>query len=274
MHLLKMIFGWYIKASIHVSLALVSLVAFTGLIFAVEVSHHYLLALFFGSIAAYNGIKYGLEPGKHPYRIPGGFSALVLISLLCLVIAFYHLSYLPPHVWVLLMVCGGITALYAIPLMPGLKNLRSRGVLKVVLVALVWTLASLWIPVWDFPEIGHWDLTVESAQRLLWVSLLMLPFEIRDMHLDPAYLRTIPQRWGIGITRRLAWAGVLLFVGATWLKDVIAPGELLCKAIVGLLVGFSVTFARERQGPYYASFWVEGIPVAALLLLALLQKEW
>jgi len=269
-----MVFGWYIKASLHVSLALVSLVAFTGLIFGIDISHHYLLAMFFGSVAAYNGIKYGLEPGKHPYRVPGGFSALVLLSLLCLVISLYHLSYLPPHVWILLMICGGITALYAIPLMPGLKNLRSRGILKVVLVAVVWTLASLWIPVWGTLEAGDWDLTVEGFQRLIWVSLLMLPFEIRDMHQDPPELRTIPQRWGIGITRRLAWTGVILFVGATWLKDATAPGEFLCKTVIGLLTGFSVTFAREKQGRYYASFWVEGIPVAACLLLVILQKAW
>lgn len=271
MHLLRMVFGWYIKASIHVSLALVSLVAFTGRIFGIGVSHHYLLALFFGSIAAYNGIKYGLEPGKHPYRVPGGFTALVLLSLLSLTAALYHLSYLPPHVWILLMICGGITALYAVPLMPGLRNLRSRGVLKVVLVALVWTLASLWIPLWGSPEAGSWDLKVESFQRLIWVILLMLPFEIRDMHHDPPDLRTIPQRWGIGVTRRLAWAGVVLFVGATWLKDTSDSGEFLTKFLVGILMGISVTFAREKQKPYYASFWVEAIPIAAWLLLMLLQ---
>ena len=272
MHLVRLVFGWYIKASIHVSLALVSLVAFTGRIFEAEVSHHYLLALFFGSTAAYNGIKYGLEPGRHPYRVPGGFTALLLLSLLFLTVALYHLSYLPLHVWILLMVCGGITALYAVPLKPGHRNLRSRGVLKVVLVALVWTLASLWIPVWGSPEAGGWDLIIESFQRLVWVILLMLPFEIRDMHKDPPNLRTIPQRWGIGVTRGLAWAGVVLFVGATWLKDATVSGEFLCKTVVGILMGISVTFAREQQGPYYASFWVEGIPIGAWLLLVLLQQ--
>ena len=90
MHLIRLVFGWYIKASIHVSLALVSLVAFTGRIFGIEVSLHYFLALFFGSIAAYNGIKYGLEPGRHPYRVPGGFTALIVLSLFCLAVALYH----------------------------------------------------------------------------------------------------------------------------------------------------------------------------------------
>ncbi len=271
MHLPEQVFGWYIKASIHVALALVSMVAFTGLIFGIEVSHHYLLALFFGSIASYNGIKYGLEPAKHPYRVPGGFRTLVLLSLGSLGVAFYHLLFLPPYVWFLLMVCGAITVLYAVPLKPGIANLRSRGVLKVLLVALVWTLASLWIPVWGSPGAAGWDLTIESFQRLVWVALLMLPFEIRDMLRDPAHLRTIPQRWGIGFTRRLAWAGVILFIGATWLKDTPATGEFLCKAAAGILTGLSVTFAGEQQGRYYASFWVEGIPIGAWALLALLQ---
>jgi hypothetical protein len=156
--------------------------------------------------------------------------------------------------------------------MPGQKNLRSVGILKVLLVAQVWTLASLWIPVWGLVEAGDWDLAVESSQRLVWVFLLMLPFEIRDMHQDPPELRTIPQRWGVGATRRLAWAGVLFFVGATMLKDTLAPGELICKTVIGFLMGFSVTFAGEEQGRYYASFWVEGIPVFAWVLLFLLQK--
>ena len=36
------------------------------------------------------------------------------------------------------------------------------------LVALVWTLASLWIPVWGVREAGDRDLAVETVQRLIW----------------------------------------------------------------------------------------------------------
>ena len=272
MHFPARIFNWYIKASIHVSLALVCLVGFTARVLEVPVSPHYYLALFFGSVAAYNGIKYGVEPGRHPYRIPGGFTALVLLSLLSLTAALYYLSFLPPYVWLGLLLCGAITALYALPVIPGFPNLRSRGVLKVFLVALVWTLASVGIPVWGTKGAGGWDVGVEAFQRMLWVVLLMLPFEIRDMHHDPPGLRTIPQRWGVPFTRRLAWVGALLFIAATWLKDSPATGEFLCKAVTGVLTASFVAFARERQRPYYASFWVEGIPVFALFLLLLLQS--
>ena len=81
---LKLFFEWYVRASFHVSLALVSLVAFTGQVFGQGISPHYYWALFLGSVATYNGIKYGLEAGKHKYRIPGGLRILILLSFLCL----------------------------------------------------------------------------------------------------------------------------------------------------------------------------------------------
>ena len=272
MHLLRTVFHWYIKASIHVSLALVSLVLFSGKVMDVEISGHYVLSLFFGSVAAYNGIKYGLEPRKHTYAIPGGLRNLTLFSIGCLVFSLYHLSFLPIRTWLLILACGVITSLYALPVIPGTRNLRSIGLLKVFLVALVWTLASLWVPVWGELGAGSWDLQVESFQRLVWVFLLMLPFEIRDMHVDPPSLQTIPQRWGIGGTRRIAWAGVLLFIGASWLKDSPVPGELLSKSLTGLLMWLAVVFSTERKKRYFASFWVEGIPVVALLLLCLFGR--
>ena len=264
---MKAIFKWYIRGSLHVSLALISLVAYSGLVMDVPVSIHYFLALFFGSIAGYNGIKYGLEPAKHRFRVPGGLRYLAVFSLGCLVYAVYHLSYLPPVVWILLMVCGGITAVYAIPLMPGQRNLRSFGLVKVLMVSLVWTTTSLWIPVWGYFEAISWDLYVESLQRLLWVFLLMLPFEIRDMHRDPPSLRTIPQRYGIKGTRRIAWFGVILFVGGTLLKDLPTQGELASKVITGLLMGLATSRAPVSDKGYFSSFWVEGIPVVSVVLL-------
>lgn len=269
MHRAKKVFQWYIQASIHVSLALMALLAFTAQVLEVAVSRHYYTALFFGGIAAYNGIKYGLERGKHTYRIPGGLRLLIPFSLACGVFALYHLFFLPAYVWLLAMACGVLTAMYALPVMPGMRNLRSMGLLKIFIVALVWTIATVWIPVWGLPNLPAWDVHVESFQRLLWVFLLMLPFEIRDMKVDPPAIRTIPRRLGIRKTRRIAWLGVMVFVASTFLKDNLVQGEFLTKAVTGLLMGLAVANAAEDQPGYYASFWVEGIPVVSLMLLIL-----
>ncbi len=92
----------------------------------------------------------------------------------------------------------------------------------------------------------------------------MLPFEVRDMRVDPEALRTLPRRLGLGGTRLLGWAGALVFVVATLFKDAYSMGEFLAKGVGGLLTGLGVFFSREDQPPHYASFWVEAIPIAAL----------
>ena len=262
-----MVFHWYIRGSIHVSLCLLALVGFSSAVFDSEVSVAYYLALFFGSIAGYNAIKFGPESGKY-WRLVGGERPFVIVlSALSLGMGIYYLLQLPQGVWLHFLLAGLITALYAVPLKPGWVNLRSYGFLKVMLVALVWTILSVWAPLWGMNNLVNWDVGVESFQRILWVFLLMLPFEIRDLKTDPPQMKSIPQRFGLRATRNMAWGIAFLFALATGMKDSPAAGEYEVKIVVALLMGLSITFARERQHSYYAAFWVEGIPLAALGLL-------
>ena len=266
-----MVFHWYVRASIHVSLCLAALVGFTALIFDYRVPTSYYLALFFGSIAGYNAIKYRLEYRKNAGGVPGGFSLLILLSLLSLGLGCYFLIHLPPGVWAFFITASLITGLYSIPLKTGGVSLRSYGFLKVILVALVWTILSVWAPLWGFTEVPSWDIGVESFQRMLWVFLLMLPFEIRDMRTDPPELRSIPQRLGIPLTRWIGWGVALVFALATWFKDAPAASEFAAKVLIAVLLGLSIAFASEKQNRYYAAFWVEGIPIAALGILLLFK---
>jgi hypothetical protein len=63
----------------------------------------------------------------------------------------------------------------------------------------------------------------------------------------------------------------LIFTLATWLKDGPGAGEFAVKAAIAVLLGLSIAFASEKQNRYYAAFWVEGIPIAALGLLLLFK---
>ncbi|MGB5315995.1 MAG: hypothetical protein WBN56_08325 [Robiginitalea sp.] len=271
MQLFRMVFQWYVRASIHVSLCLLALVGFTGIVFDCKVPVAYYLALFFGSIAGYNTIKYGLESRKHWRLVPGERRFVMAGSLLSFGMGCYFLMQLPPSVWILFLIAGLITALYAVPLKPGGLNLRSYGLLKVLLVALVWTVLSVWAPLWNLKDLTDWDTGIESFQRMLWVFLLMLPFEIRDMKSDALRMKSIPQRFGLRVTRNMAWGIAVLFALATGMKDTPAVGEYAVKIIVAVLMGLSVSFASEKQHRYYAAFWVEGIPLAALALLLWFQ---
>jgi hypothetical protein len=262
-----MVFKWYIRGSIHVSLCLLALVGFSSAIFDSEVPKAYYLALFFGSIAGYNTIKFGPESGKYWPLVGGERRFVIVLSALSFGVGIYYLVQLSLWVCLLFLLAGLITALYALPLKPGGVNLRSYGFLKVMLVALVWTILSVWAPLWGLNNLANWDVGVESFQRILWVFLLMLPFEIRDLRTDPPQMKSIPQRFGLRATRNMAWGIAVLFVLATGMKDSLAGGEYGVKTAVALLMGLSITFAEEEQNRYYAAFWVEGIPLVALGLL-------
>jgi hypothetical protein len=196
---------------------------------------------------------------------------LGLVSAASALLGAYFLSYLPAATLGLMILAAVLTALYAIPLTPGGANLRSFGLLKILLVAVVWTILSVWAPLWGVEDLVLWDVGVESAQRILWVFLLMLPFEIRDMGSDPPGMGSVPQRLGLRATRRVAWIAAALFVLGTLAKDIPAPGEIESKALVAVLMGLSVTYAGEKQRPYYAAFWVQGIPLVAYGALVLFQ---
>lgn len=266
-----MVFHWYVRASIHVSLCLLTLVGFTATVFEVKVSLTYYLALFFGSIGGYNTIKYGLEPAKYWHLVGGERQFVRILSFLSFGTGVYFLVQLPPGTWLFFLLSGLITALYAVPMKPEGLNLRSYGLLKVVLVALVWTVLSVWAPLWGNEDFNIWDAGVESFQRMLWVVLLMLPFEIRDMGTDPPQMKSIPQRFGLHTTRKIGWGIAVLFAFATGMKDAPVAGEFFVKIAVAVLMGLSIAFASENQRRYYASFWVEGIPMAALGLLLWVQ---
>jgi len=262
------LFAFYIQASFHVSLSLISLLVFTWQLFGIPIAPAYCGALFFGSVAGYNAIKHGAEPWKHRKSRGSANRAIFRVSLGSALLALALMMRLDLRTWLLLGLSCVIAALYALPVLPGFRNLRSFGLLKIGLVALVWTLVSLWIPLWGHGVFTERDLLVEGFQRLLWVSLLMLPFEVRDMHLDPPALRTLPRRLGLGRTRLLGWAGAALFAATTLLKANPAGGELLVKGAAALLTGLGIQFCREGQSPYYASFWIEAIPLAVVALYA------
>ena len=105
--------------------------------------------------------------------------------------------------FVLISIFGGITFLYAIPLLPkryfidNQKNLREIGGLKIYIIAIVWTFTTVTLPLIENKTAITTDVIITSVQRFLFVIVLMLPFEIRDLNYDSLKLATIPQKIGI-----------------------------------------------------------------------------
>lgn len=273
MALLKQIFNFYIDSCIHVALAVFALSWVTLLEFGIPYDREVLYFIFFASITGYNFVKYFGLARFHHRSLTNWLKLIQVFSLMCFIGMCYFALKLELISLVVILGFGVVTFLYAIPFLPNKilydkhKNLRNVSGLKVYIIALVWACVTVVLPLLNNHVPLDTNVVVTGFQRFVFVTVLMFPFEIRDLNYDSLKLATIPQQIGIKNTKIVGVLLLMLFFLLEFLKP-----QLNVEHTVGMLITMFVTlmfliFANRNQGRYYSSFWVEGIPLVWLLLL-------
>lgn len=257
----KRIFDFYLDASIHVALAIFSLVHITALSLNITIPLDLYFFIFFGSISCYNFVKYGVEAEKYILVANRYHKNIQFFSIACLLIAIYHAYFLSERVFVGLFILGGITALYALPVLPRHKNFRSFSGLKILIVATVWAGATVILPALSQLDIISWIVKIEALQRFLFVLILLVPFEIRDLKYDNPELKTLPQRVGVKGAKIIGYSWIILFYIMTYLKNDLNAVNLIVETILVVFLSIVLYRTKLNQGKYFSSFWVEGIPL-------------
>jgi len=270
---LKQILNFYINSSIHVALAVFSLSYITLLEFNISYDKPVLYFIFYASITGYNFVKYFEVTKFHHRSLSTWLKLIQIFSLLCFVLMCYYSFRLEKTTMFYIAVFAVLTFLYTIPFIPKRKlfnkqsNLRNIGGLKVFLIALVWVGVTVFIPLLN----NHFSIdrmvVIVSVQRFLLVIMLMLPFEIRDLQFDSLKLYTIPQNLGVKRTKILGVFLGLLMLVLEFFKREVSINQIIVLLIILVLTVLLIWFSREKQGRYYAAFWVEGIPILWLLLM-------
>lgn len=266
---LKRIFDFYLDASVHVALAIFSLVHITALTLNITVPIAFTYFVFFGSISCYNFVKYGVEAEKYILVANRYHKNIQFFSIGCLLIAIYYAFFLSEKILLGLLILGGITALYALPVLPKHKNFRSLSGLKILIVATVWAGTTVILPALTQLEIISWDVKIEAFQRFLLVLILLVPFEVRDLKYDNPELKTLPQRVGVKGAKLIGWSWAIIFYVATFFKIELSVIIVGAKTILFVVLVIMLFKTKLYQGRYFSSFWVEAIPMFWWLLLFL-----
>ncbi|MBA4746733.1 hypothetical protein GO009_10635 [Muricauda sp. TY007] len=261
MQSLKTIFDFYLDASIHVAIAVISMAGVTFHLLGSSSDINLLGFIFFSVIVCYNFIKYGVEAYKYLIVSNAYHKIIQIFSFVSFAFAIYFLLQLDEEIWVATVVLGVLSALYAVPLLPRAKNLRNLAGLKIYIVAFVWAGFTVLLPVLDAKMTLDWDFAVTFIQRMLLVLVLILPFEIRDMQWDDRGLRTLPQVLGVKNTTRLGVGLILIFFLMTFLKDSIHQNEIVLRLILSAALIFVLISKKRMQSKYFVMFWVEAIPI-------------
>ncbi|MBN31369.1 MAG: hypothetical protein CL845_05175 [Crocinitomicaceae bacterium] len=140
--------------------------------------------------------------------------------------------------------------------------------LKWPVIALTWGLVTGWLPLqfipWDY-TLDEWSVVKSIGVQTLFIAGITLPFDVRDVHVDPANLRTVAQQTSPLFTTTLAFTLVLLSMGGFLAMDG-TPARVLTGAValVGILLAH---FIRQE---WIFSLWLDGCLILQGVLAFLL----
>lgn len=213
--------------------------------------------VFFGTIVAYNFLKY-IELIVFKKIITPKMIAIIGITLFSFLAFLVLFFYLKRSTQVQIILAG----LFVL----GYPFLRKQGWLKLFLVSFVITIVTVFIP-FSSQKLFEFDSYIALFQRFLFITSLMIPFEIYDSQFDHQALNTIPQRIGIRNAKLFGMLLIIPFIVLEFLK----VNTSLTVIPIGLLTVSAIHFTTLKKSKYYTSFWVESIPVLWLLLLLCLK---
>ncbi|MFY7671545.1 hypothetical protein ACOSP6_10725 [Tenacibaculum sp. MEBiC06402] len=260
MKVFKSVFEFYLNSSIHVALAVYSLVRITELYFDFSYNEPLNYFIFYGTITGYNFVKYAGIAGLHHLSLTKNLRLIQLFSLCAFLLMIYYGAQLSLETLSLFIPFGLLTLFYAVPLFDRFSiNLRSIASLKIIIIALVWAGVTFLVPVLNKGEINY-TCALGFIQRFFFVIVLTLPFDIRDLRFDKKRLQTIPQLIGVERTKKM---GFVLLAFTMVIEFLITPNRSF--KFVYLMIFMCVLFLLQRAGrkqpKYYASFLVEAVPI-------------
>jgi 4-hydroxybenzoate polyprenyltransferase len=282
--LFRSAFDFLLFSNIFMSLCAVAQVLLTFRLIDSKPVYTVIGLLFTSTLGIYNFsilLSKPKYPEKSPYKRVRWFFAhyrlmvtFTLISLLSLIPLFFLLSM---ESRILLIFLSILSFCYSLPLFTlgeqkfGLRNIPG---LKTFLIALVWTMSCVLLPVLEaqdlhLTDIAMRDVTIMIAKRFLLIFALAIPFDIRDLFSDrQAGLKTIPVAWGeknayLFCQFLLAGYIVLLFL----LRRNGFNVDFFALTATAILMGWLIFKSKWEKDEYYYFFYLDGVLILQYVIL-------
>ena len=258
-NVLKTIFDFYIKSSIHVALSVLSLSKISLFVLGSDGTELLLIFIFFAALSAYNFIKF--FPLLITKKISLEYRLILLLTLAGILTCITAIFYLPLKIIFFVLIGSFFVIGYSIPFQSKTSNWRNRKGWKIYLVVLSWVCLTVGVPL-AYPSSFEILLFIKLAVlQGIYILVAIIPFEIGDLESDNFGLQTLPQKFGILNAKKMGLAllvgGYFVTVGMFGFSSVIAVSTL----ITFVLLGIGLWGSHKDQSVYYARFWVESIPI-------------
>lgn len=199
----------------------------------------------------------------------------VLLSLGAGLVVFSLFSFHIRH-YIILGIMAAIAFVYSFPVLPLGKRRRIKdfGLVKIITLALLWTLVTVWFPVVKLPFDPRLFGYV-FFNRFLFMFVLCLLFDVRDIEVDRAQrIHTIPVMTGRERSYQIAYGALFLLAAGSLFRyatggDPRIPAAMLLSVALTLL---TVLATRRSNSDYLYLAGIDGMMLAQPLLVYLAIK--
>lgn len=265
----KKTFDFYIKASIHVSFATMSLTALTYHFCTIPLDFNLLWFVFFSTLFSYNLAKYlGYIKTHRTYKFV--LKSIITLSLFAVLICSYLFFKFNLKAQLNLIFFSILNLLYMESFSKRIPNLRNLAGIKIYIVCFCWAGVTMLTPALNADLAINLDILIKFFQRFTLVLLLILIFEIYDLKYDNKTLKTVPQTIGIQKTKMIVYLLSLLFYLLEFFKQNDYHNQWFINLILCATIAWFTYTVNDKKGKYFTVFWVESTPILWLLLVRLL----
>jgi len=273
MQLIFRILNFYIFSNIHVAVGAFCFVKLTLLSVGVHENKTGLF-VFFSTIVSYNFIRFVNIPANKNHVTNWFLKHKYLLIILSFFSGFCCLYFLSVFSWSALLVLGPfalLTILYGLPLRNKMKRLRMVPGLKIFVIAFCFAGVTVIFPLIQNEITMSQNVWLLFLQRFIFVILITIPFDIRDVKSDNKGLKTIPQFFGLKVAKIIGVFFGIIVVLLEYFYFFKTTSEFIIMLSVSVLSVILLLFSKKEQSRYYSAFWVESIPIVwyALLLISL-----
>ncbi|MXV49380.1 hypothetical protein GS399_00230 [Pedobacter sp. HMF7647] len=206
------------------------------------------------------------------YRLMISITIIAVLALIPLVL------FLTTTSIILLGFLGVLSVSYNLPLFSfhekkfGLRNIPG---IKLFLIALVWSLSCVSLPIVELES--HGIISVSSrdtilllTKRFLFIAALAVPFDIRDLFQDRNYdLKTIPVVLGEKKAYLFCLVLLLFYLILLFLFNNGFDANFWGLAITIFLAGWLIFKSDRKKDEYYYFFYLDGVLILQFLFLSL-----
>ncbi|MBK6399057.1 MAG: hypothetical protein IPN61_15845 [Bacteroidetes bacterium] len=196
-------------------------------------------------------------------------SEQILFTLIT-IIAIVNVFFLSEKVVLWLFPFGVLSLLFSIPLWGIKRKFRIRESLfvKMPLLAAVWSVTTVIIPLVDQNIDPASPFVIQQTVcRFIFVFILYIPFEIRDMEIDKSEnIKTIPSVFGVGRTKI---SGALLVALEIIIHHLMPVSTLAIYALdLSSLIALAYIFVRvQDRESYFYKLFVDGTMILRFIFL-------